>query len=543
MPDQANIQDKIIGRLHSMETMGLVDGPGIRTIFFLQGCPLRCRYCHNPDTQAMTGGREISPQEILQYAKRYKPYHGQDGGITFSGGEPLVQGKFLAACLKLLKENGFTTCLDTSAYGQKEYYPQIFPYVDTILLDIKSFTDDGYKNMVFGSIKPVLDFMNNLDAYGFNGLIWIRHVMVPGYTDNKESMKELVKIIKPIQHRVERLEILPYHTAGIAKYEELGMTYKLPGVEPMDPAKAKEFEIYANELLAEQMSLSRHEARLKQLETYHKSEERLENRIKEKLIELERTGENMKNASKQEVDAKAMLILDDLANHPLFKHLHPKVFEDIKSELIVMDLDKDQTIFTPGDKPDYMYVIYSGAVKIFTLLADDQEQILYIYRKGDFVGGHNLLSHSPYWYTGVAMLESVVVAIPSLVFEAYFASQKPVLKEVLSKSFERIRWAEDLINRLATLNSSVKTAGLILRLAESAGEIIYDQNGHVITVNDKKAITIPLAFDRSELSNFSGMTRESLTRKLGEFESLGYIKLEHGELTILNLAALEAYLD
>jgi len=501
--------EDIKGYLHSMETMGLVDGPGIRTIFFLQGCPLRCRYCHNPDTQELNVGKEITPTEILQFAKRYKPYQGEDGGITFSGGEPLVQGEFLSESLKLLKENDFNTCVDTSGYGQKKYYPQIFPYVDTILLDIKAFNEEDHQEMCFVSQKPLLEFINNLENYGFTGQIWIRHVMVPGYTDNKKAMADLIETVKPILHLIERLEILPYHTAGVGKYEELGMPYLLEGVPQMDTKQAKEFEIYANELLSEHMSKDRKSSEIKKFD--------FERVISQRNQQL--------NKAKEDLEA------EEIRKLPLLNKINPAIFADIKEKLKILHLKQDDFLFKSGDNPDYMYIVHSGAIKIFTLLPDNKEQILYIYRQNDFVGGHNLLENSSYWYTGQAMLDSTVIAVPAKTFDTYFANKKSVLKEILSKSFERIRWAEDLINRLSTLNFSVKTAGLILRLAESTGQM---SNGN---------IEIPMEFDSAELSNFSGLSRESLIRKLGEFEELGYIKLDNERLTILNLNALEAYLE
>ncbi|NLM20011.1 MAG: pyruvate formate lyase-activating protein [Clostridiaceae bacterium] len=497
---------QITGQLHSIETMGLVDGPGIRTIFFLQGCPLRCLYCHNPDTQDLNGGRIVTPSEILQLANRYKPYQGEDGGVTFSGGEPLLQGKFLAESVKLLKENEFNVCIDTSGYGQKEYYSNIFPYVDTILLDVKAFSERAYLDMCLVKQKPLIDFMNQLEDYGFHGQIWIRHVMVPGYTDNKKSMQKLIQTIEPIQHLVERLEILPYHTMGKEKYKELNKPYLLENVNPMDKEKAKEFEIYANVLLAEQMSKDR-------IELIEKQE--VETSTLETNVSLEEHNKIIRNFS----------------NLPLLRHINPEILNDIQHQFIVKKLEKEEILFQSGDDPNYMYIIYSGAIKIFNVLPNMKEQIFYIYRKDSFVGGHNLLSDSKYWYTGEALLDSVVITIPAKIFNIYFANKKAVLKEILSQSFARIRWAEDLINRLATLNSSVKTAGLILRLAENFG---IKKNGQ---------IQIPMKFDRAEMSNFSGLTRDSLTRKLGEFEELGYIHIENEILTILNFDALESYLN
>ena len=499
-------EQQITGQLHSIETMGLVDGPGIRTIFFLQGCPLRCLYCHNPDTQDLNGGRTITSSEILQLANRYKPYQGEDGGVTFSGGEPLLHGEFLAESVKLLKENDFNVCIDTSGYGQKKYYSQIFPYVDTILLDVKAFSEQAYLDMCFVPQKPLIDFMHQLENYGFRGQIWVRHVMVPGYTDNKKSMQELIQTIEPIQHLVERLEILPYHTMGKEKYNELNMPYLLENVEAMDKEKAKEFEVYANVLLAEQMSRDRIELKEKQ---------------DAGISSLET------NVSLEEHNR----IIGSYSGLPLLQHINPDILDDIQHNLVVKKLKKEETLFQSGDDPNYMYIIYSGAIKIFNVLPNMKEQIFYIYRKDSFVGGHNLLSDSKYWYKGEALMDSIVIAIPSKIFNTYFSNEKSVLKEILNQSFERIRWAEDLINRLAVLNSSVKTAGLILRLAENFG----------IKKNDQ--IQIPMKFDRSEMSNFSGLTRDSLTRKLGEFEELGYIHIENEMLTILNLDALESYLD
>ena len=127
------------GFLHSIESMGLVDGPGTRTIFFLQGCPLRCAFCHNPDTLKRVGGQEVTPQRILEIASRYRSYYGEEGGVTLSGGEPLLQGEFVYKTLELLKQEGYNTCVDTSGFGNPMYYSKIFPLVDTLILDVKAF--------------------------------------------------------------------------------------------------------------------------------------------------------------------------------------------------------------------------------------------------------------------------------------------------------------------------------------------------------------------------------------------------------------------
>lgn len=238
----------VIGRLHSIETMGLVDGPGIRTIFFLQGCPLRCLYCHNPDTQALQGGTEITPDFVLSKAERYKTYYRDNGGVTFSGGEPLLQGEFLAETLKLLKENGYNTCIDTSGYGNEKYFKEILENTDTILLDVKSFSNQGYIEMVKQKMDGFYKFLEYIEKY-YKGKIWFRHVMVPGFTDNKESMDKFIEIIKPYRDKIERVEILPYHIMGVAKYKEIGRDYKLKGVPAMNKEKAVMFESYVRSKL------------------------------------------------------------------------------------------------------------------------------------------------------------------------------------------------------------------------------------------------------------------------------------------------------
>lgn len=228
-------------RLHSIETMGLLDGPGIRTVFFLQGCPLRCAFCHNPDSQNMFSKKRITPEEVLETAKKYQPYYkNTGGGVTFSGGEPLVQGEFLLESLKLLKENGFHTAIDTSGYGDERYYKEILKYTDVVLLDIKHFDNEGYKDLTERSMSRFFKFLSYLND--FHGTIWMRHVMVPTITDNKKSMYKIFDRVAHLSDKIERFEILPYHKMGLEKYKELNMEYRLEGIPEMDKEKAKEFE-------------------------------------------------------------------------------------------------------------------------------------------------------------------------------------------------------------------------------------------------------------------------------------------------------------
>ncbi|MFA9397882.1 MAG: pyruvate formate-lyase-activating protein [Clostridiaceae bacterium] len=221
----------IKGKIHSIESMGLVDGPGIRAVVFLQGCPLRCAYCHNPDTWDFAGGVEYTPQDLVDKLVKFKPYFNRSGGgVTFSGGEPLMQPEFLYEALKLCKKNGISTAIDTSGYG-KGGYKKILRYTDLVLLDIKYGDSEGHKKLTGIDRKGSDEFICYLNK--FSKKVWIRHVVVPKITDSKESIIKLSKVISRIDN-VENIELLPYHTLGVNKYESMGIPYKLEGVEPMD---------------------------------------------------------------------------------------------------------------------------------------------------------------------------------------------------------------------------------------------------------------------------------------------------------------------
>ncbi len=490
------------GRLHSMETMGLVDGPGTRTIFFMQGCPIRCLYCHNPDTQTFRGGEIITPEEVLRRVKRYIPYYGDEGGVTFSGGESLAQGEFIYECLKLLKENNINTCLDTSGFGQTKYYPKIFPLVDTMLLDVKAFNAERFKALTKGNFSVYLDFINNLIVNGFKGALWIRHVMVPGFTDNKKAMEDFIQTILPIRYLVERIEILPYHTTGVKKYKDLGIPYELEGVEPMDRTKAKDLEIYANNLFAE---------------VVHKAH------IQDSLKKKEKEG-LMKNYIEIEKDDLAKMI----TKLPLFENINPKNLDNVIDEIRLFEAKKDDYIFRSGDTYSHMYLIVEGRVKIYYNSIDGKEQIFYVYTDGDFVGGLNILEHTEYLYMGQALTDCKVIEIPKKTFNERFMKNTTILVGILHKCFERIRWAEDLIQTLSTSNASMKTAALLLRLKNGIG------------VETEEGIKLELAMNREELGNYSGLTRETITRKLGEFKELGYIDLVGNKVIIIkDLETLE----
>lgn len=237
----------IKGKIHSIESMGLVDGPGIRTVVFFQGCKLRCAYCHNPDTWKLSSGIEMTPEEIVKKIVRFKPYFQRSGGgVTFSGGDPLVQPEFLLECLKLCKKQGIHTTIDTAGFGNGDY-TDILKYTDLVLLDIKHTTSKGYVSLTGKDTKDVNLFLHALRKSKTR--VWVRHVIVPGITDSKEHITKIAKIISEEVPNVDKVELLPYHDLGVNKYEVLAIPYKLKGIEPMDIDKTKELQIFLENLL------------------------------------------------------------------------------------------------------------------------------------------------------------------------------------------------------------------------------------------------------------------------------------------------------
>lgn len=224
------------GRIHSLETTGLVDGPGIRFVVFLQGCPLRCKYCHNPDTWNTQGGEEMEVQDLMDRIKKYKTYINRSGGgVTFSGGEPLMQPEFLGEMLKDCRAEGIHTALDTSGFG-KGNYDEILAYTDLVILDLKHYNDLNHYRLTGSALSCLEPFRRALERV--MPPMWIRHVVVPGITDSPEHIAGLRKYIETFQG-VEKIELLPYHTMGISKYHNLNIDYPLEKVVPMDKEKMK----------------------------------------------------------------------------------------------------------------------------------------------------------------------------------------------------------------------------------------------------------------------------------------------------------------
>jgi pyruvate formate lyase activating enzyme len=229
------------GYIHSIETLGTLDGPGIRMVVFFQGCRLRCSYCHNPDTWEFKKGNVTTAEKVVEKAKRYKPYFKfNDGGVTFSGGEPLMQPEFLLECLKLCKEEGIHTVLDTAGVGMGDY-KEILNYTDLVILDIKHSNPDKYKNITGMDIDVYYDFKEALIRNQND--IWIKHVVTPGINDNLSDMAEFEKEVSTFPHdMVKKVELLPYHTLGVYKYKELNINYNLEGVEPLSMEKLGELK-------------------------------------------------------------------------------------------------------------------------------------------------------------------------------------------------------------------------------------------------------------------------------------------------------------
>lgn len=236
------------GKIHSIETCGAVDGPGLRYIVFTQGCPLRCQYCHNPDTWKPSDGKEMSTEELIEDIVKYKTFmNASNGGVTVSGGEPFVQPAFLKDLLMKCKAEGLHTTIDSSGYVDLMTADPILDYTDLVLLDIKSYNRDVFKSLTGVDLDRTLAFAKHLESRGIP--IWIRYVFVPGLTDNKEDIEHLAEFLTTLSN-VQRIDILPFHKMGEYKWEQLGYTYTLtdtkePSIEETNEAVAifKKYEL------------------------------------------------------------------------------------------------------------------------------------------------------------------------------------------------------------------------------------------------------------------------------------------------------------
>lgn len=231
------------GRIHSLESFGTVDGPGVRYVVFVQGCPMRCAYCHNPDTWSMTGGKIMEASEIIEQYERNKGFY-TGGGITVTGGEPLMQVDFLIELFTLAKEKGIHTCIDSSGIAFKpdnqafiEKLDKLMPLTDLVMLDIKHIDPEKHKELTTQPNDGILAFASYLNEKKVD--MWIRHVVVPGLTDDDKYLFQLGYFIGQFSN-LKALDVLPYHTMGAVKYEKLGIDYRLKDVPAMDKDKVIE---------------------------------------------------------------------------------------------------------------------------------------------------------------------------------------------------------------------------------------------------------------------------------------------------------------
>lgn len=214
--------------INSFQSMGAVDGPGVRYVIFMQGCPLRCVYCHNPETWDPNGGTEYTVEEVVQKALRFRPYFEKEGGVTVSGGEPLLQWEFVAELFRRLKKEGIHTALDTSGIGDLEGASEVLKDTDLVLCDLKFSTEEDYNQYCGGSLNQVTSFLALTEQRRIP--LWIRHVVVPGLTDSRESIEQIAEIAHRYSN-LSKIELLPFRKLCMSKYEELGIPFPLADSE------------------------------------------------------------------------------------------------------------------------------------------------------------------------------------------------------------------------------------------------------------------------------------------------------------------------
>ncbi len=235
----------ITGNIHSLETFGSVDGPGVRFLIFVQGCGLRCRYCHNADTWRKNAGTKMTADELLDKAGRYRSYWGSDGGITVSGGEPLLQIDFLLDLFTKAKQRGINTCIDTAGqpFTREEPFFSKFralaELTDLFIVDIKHIDNEQHKSLTGRGNENILDMLQYLNE--LKKPVWIRHVLVPDITDNDGYLRRTRAFIETLDN-VEKIEVLPYHSMGAYKWKELGIPYTLDNTQPPSAERVKNAE-------------------------------------------------------------------------------------------------------------------------------------------------------------------------------------------------------------------------------------------------------------------------------------------------------------
>lgn len=224
------------GYIHSVQSLGTVDGPGVRAVVFTEGCPLRCAYCHNPDTWEFKESDLMSAKELSEKILRLYPYI-KNGGVTFSGGEPCVQAEFLTEVAIALKEKGLHIALDTSGAVYDEKVEALLKLTDLVLLDVKMTTEEDYEKHIGGSLRKTLEFLEKLEK--MNKDVWIRHVVVPDITDSEENIRRLKGLISPYKC-ISKIELLPFKKLCLEKYESMGIAFPLKDTEQMAAGKLEE---------------------------------------------------------------------------------------------------------------------------------------------------------------------------------------------------------------------------------------------------------------------------------------------------------------
>ena len=225
------------GRVHSIQSLGAVDGPGVRYVVFLQGCPLRCAYCHNPDTWDFAGGTEKEAADLVKEIGRFKLYFGTKGGVTVSGGEPLQQPAFVEELFSLLHKEGIHTALDTSGVGNLEAARRVLEHTDLILGDLKFATREEYKTHCKADMEKILSFYRL--AAEMQVPLWVRHVVVPGLNDNLEDLRAIKALAESFPN-LEKIEWLPFHNLCLEKYQQMGIPFPLEGTDNLDDRRLEE---------------------------------------------------------------------------------------------------------------------------------------------------------------------------------------------------------------------------------------------------------------------------------------------------------------
>lgn len=232
-------------QVNHIESFGTQDGPGVRMVIFTQGCKLRCLYCQNPETLPFKGGTAMSWEELYEKAMRQKEYFGKRGGVTVSGGEPMLHAEALIPLFKALHETGISTAVDTNGFVWNNYVDELLRHTDYVLLDLKHMDPKTHKKLTGVHLAPILDFTEKIKP--LQKRLWVRYVLVPEWNDSETDLRNWAKFVNTLPG-VERIEVLPYHTLGVPKYADLGLEYKLHGIAaPTQALKDKTKAIFEEE--------------------------------------------------------------------------------------------------------------------------------------------------------------------------------------------------------------------------------------------------------------------------------------------------------